>query len=77
MNFLKSKISKGSKEAVKACDLVTQRLRCINRQLLENPPSETLTDGFRRRAREAYNEHLTRCEGITLPLNEYPPNCRV
>lgn len=69
MTFLKSKISKASKEAVSACEKVTQRLRSINRQLQEKPACETLPDGFRRRAIMAYDELLVKYEGIALPRN--------
>lgn len=58
---------RGYDTAVQVCELTTQRLRCINRELEEIAPEDCLDPAVRRKVSVALENHKSRCEEQGLP----------
>ena len=54
----------GYDAAVQAGDVVTLRLRCINRELAQDPPRNGISEEARKKIACALRNHLINCEGV-------------
>lgn len=55
----------GYSDAVSFTKKITQRLKCVNRELAKPPtPTDNLSKSLRERVCDALDNHQSRCEGV-------------
>lgn len=59
-----TKKPRGYDQALQVGDTVTQRLRCINRELEKSDGGDNLSPEIREKVACALHNHLIRCEGL-------------